>query len=115
VYICHEIELRTIYLNYKIMKKFTLALAALLVSAMTVGAAAQTTATTTTKEVKECCKKAAKKCVKADSLKLKAKACGKCAAAQASGKCCKAKEGACCKADSLKAKAKASCCKKASK
>jgi len=42
-----------------VMKKFTLFVAALFVSAMTVGAAAQTTTTTTTttKAKTECCKK----------------------------------------------------------
>lgn len=100
------------------MKKFTLVLAALLVSAMTVGAAAQTAATS--QEVKSCCKKATKKELKVatiDTTKtIKGNKCGKCASAQATGKCCAKSTGKCCKSDSIK---KASCkksatCKKAS-
>jgi hypothetical protein len=91
------------------MKKLTLFVAALFVSAMTVGAVAQTTSSTQTPVKKECCKAAAKTS-EASEATTKCKNCTK----ATTGKCCKDRLNA--KGDSLKGKcdkaAKAGCCKK---
>jgi hypothetical protein len=107
------------------MKKLTLIIAALFVSAMTVGAVAQPDDNATTKKTAQWTKTAVVKTDKPADLdsckRAKVKGCGKCAKSQETGSCCAKTTGKCCrkatktaKGDSLKVNkaTKSSCCKK---